>query len=295
MIHFYQHWKLYLTISLTVILTGLASIFMWGYAYSIDFVGGTNLEYRFSPVVEKASVQKRAEKIGVESPQIEWKSKEVVLIKSSVLNEKEEAAFRRDLESSLQTKITVIRTETVGPVIGAETLRKTAIAASLAVVGILLYIAFAFRSFNYAISAVIALVHDILVVAGTYSIISHFFGAELDILFVTAILTTMAFSVHDTIVVFDQMREYTKQFGAGQAEEHADRAVTTTMVRSLNNSFTIMFMLVALILLGGDTIRFFAVTLLIGTITGTYSSPFVSVPIAVWLEKRKEHNQQQTS
>lgn len=290
MIHFYQHWKLYLAISLTVIFTGLVSIFTWGYIYSIDFVGGTNLEYQFSPSVPQESILKRIDSMELDVQQLDWKSNDVVFMRSSVLDEKQEAAFRLDLENSLNTKITVIRTETVGPVIGAETLRKTAIATALAVLGILLYIAFAFRNVNYAISAVVALVHDILVVAGTYSILSHFFGAELDTLFVTAILTTMAFSVHDTIVLFDQMREYAKQYGTGHAEEHADRATTTTMVRSLNNSFTIMFMLVALALLGGDTIRFFAVTLLIGTITGTYSSPFVSMPIAVWLEKRKERN-----
>jgi len=93
--------------------------------------------------------------------------------------------------------------------------------------------------------------------------------------------------VHDTIVVFDQIRDYRKKFGSDLIEEHANQALTDTMVRSLNNSFTIIFMLLALVLLGGTTIRFFAVALLIGTIAGTYSSPFVATPIAVWLEKTK--------
>jgi len=138
------------------------------------------------------------------------------------------------------------------------------------------------------LSAVLAMVHDLLVVVGTYSLISHFFGAEVDTMFVTAVLTTMSFSVHDTIVIFDKVREYFREEGRIDLGAASNKAVTETMVRSLNNSMTIVFMLLALSLLGGTTIRFFVITLLIGTITGTYSSPFVATPILVWLEKRKK-------
>ena len=167
-------------------------------------------------------------------------------------------------------------------------MQKTLIATGIAIIGILAYVAYAFRKFNFALAAIIALVHDILVVVGSYSLISYFFGAELDTLFVTALLTTMSFSVHDTIVVFDQIRDYEHRYGKGNIYDYANRALTDTMVRSFNNSMTIIFMLLALVLLGGTTIRFFAITLLIGTITGTYSSPFVATPIAVWLESRKK-------
>jgi len=126
----------------------------------------------------------------------------------------------------------------------------------------------------------------LLVVVGTYSLLSHFFGAQFDAMFVTAVLTTMSFSVHDTIVIFDKMREYMGS-GEGTIESLANRALQETMVRSLNNSMTIVFMLLALSMLGGSTIRFFIIALLIGTMTGTYSSPFVATPILVWLEKRK--------
>ena len=132
------------------------------------------------------------------------------------------------------------------------------------------------------------MIHDFLVVVGSYSLLSHFFGAEFDSMFVTALLTTMSFSVHDTIVIFDKIREYLKEEGKGSIEYYANRALTETMVRSLNNSMTIVFMLLALVLLGGTTIRFFSLTLLIGTITGTYSSPFVATPLLVWLEKRRK-------
>jgi preprotein translocase subunit SecF len=147
---------------------------------------------------------------------------------------------------------------------------------------------FAFKSFNFALAAIIALLHDFLVVIGSYALLSHFFSAEVDTLFVTAILTTMSFSVHDTIIIFDKIREYLRTEGRGNMEHYANRALTETLVRSFNNSMTIIFMLLALVLLGGSTIRFFAATLLIGTITGSYSSPFVATPIVVWLEKRNK-------
>lgn len=146
---------------------------------------------------------------------------------------------------------------------------------------------FAFKSFYFAVSAILAMIHDFLVVVGLYSLMSHFFGAEVNTLFVTALLTTMSFSVHDTIVIFDKIREYRVNLESSDVDDYANKALTETLVRSLNNSMTIIFMLLALILLGGSTIRFFIITLLIGTITGTYSSPFVATPILVWLEKRK--------
>ncbi|QQS44013.1 protein translocase subunit SecF [Candidatus Roizmanbacteria bacterium] len=287
MFDFIKYWKIYAAVSATVILLGLFSIWKWGYVYSIDFVGGTNLEYQFNPGVTKQQVEEVLEQSDVEIVTLEQRTDNTFFIRLSAIDEQKEDSLRQVLQNSLESEITVIRTETVGPTIGAETLRKTAIAAGIAVVGILLYIAWAFRNVNFALAAITALLHDVLVVVGTYSIISHFFGAELDTLFVTALLTTMSFSVHDTIVVFDQIREYRKKHGVGHIEEFANKALTDTMVRSLNNSFTIMFMLLALVLLGGVTVRYFAVALLIGTITGTYSSPFVATPVAVWLEKRR--------
>ena len=287
MINFIKYSKIYLTISSVVIGAGIISMALWGFKLSIDFTGGTNLEYRLNPPVTTENVQKIFESKKIEVLEITDKNS-VMTIRTKAINEKQEKDIRETIEKNLKTKATVLKTETVGPVIGRELVEKTLIATAIAVVGILLYIAYSFRNFNFAAAAVAALFHDVLVVVGTYSLISHFFGAELDTLFVTALLTTMSFSVHDTIVVFDQIRDYRRKSWSGDITEFANKALTDTMVRSLNNSFTIMFMLVALVLLGGSTIRFFALTLLVGTITGTYSSPFVATPIAVWLEKRKK-------
>lgn len=286
MIHFLNYWKLYLAISLSVIIFGFFSIWQWGYIYSIDFVGGTNLEYQFNPMIEENALKKIVSSNEIEIVQLEKKVNKRYFLKLQAIDERQELMLRKSIENELKTKIEVMRSETVGPVIGAETLKKTGIAATIAIIGILLYVAYAFRNFNFALAAIVALFHDVLVVVGLYSVLSYFFGAELDTLFVTALLTTMSFSVHDTIVVFDQIREYRKRYGKGNIEEYANKALTETMVRSLNNSFTIMFMLLALVLLGGTTIKFFALTLLIGTVTGTYSSPFVATPVVVWLEKK---------
>ena len=148
--------------------------------------------------------------------------------------------------------------------------------------------AYQFKSIKFGISATLATLHDSLVLLGMFSLFGHFFGAEVDFLFVTAMLTILSFSVHDTIVVYDRIRESQKKF-SGNIYELANKALSETMVRSLNNSFTIMFMLIALILMGGETVKWFSVALLVGTISGTYSSPFVAVPILVtWDEIQKK-------
>jgi len=219
--------------------------------------------------------------------EIDQKDK-VMNVRTKAIDETKEKKLKEDLEKNLQTKITVLRSETVGPVLGKETMVKTFVASILAIFGILLYMSFAFKGFNFALAAIIAMFHDLLVVIGSYSLMSHFFGAEVDTMFVTAVLTAMSFSVHDTIIIFDKIREYRNVEGRIDMEYGANKALTETMVRSLNNSMTIIFMLLALTLLGGSTIRFFIATLLIGTVTGTYSSPFVATPILVWLEKRKK-------
>ena len=287
MIDFLKYKTFYALISALVIGVGLFSIAKWGFNYSIDFVGGSNLEYQLDKDIKVEDVKKVLSEDKVEVLDVR-KNGNVISIRAKAIEESKEQVIKPDIANTFKTKITTLRSETVGPTIGKETLQKTLIASAIAIIGILLYISYAFKSLNYALAAVIALFHDVIVVVGTYSLLSRFFGAELDTLFVTALLTTMSFSVHDTIVVFDQMREYQKKFGKGQIEMYANRALTETMVRSLNNSMTIIFMLLALVLLGGSTIRFFALALLIGTITGTYSSPFVATPVAVWLEKLRK-------
>lgn len=287
MINFFRYKFIYLVLSAVVIVAGLLSVATYGFRYSIDFVGGSNLEYELSKPVKKSMIEDVFKRNGVEVSRLEVQDR-VVDVRAKAIDEKKESALVTDLEKTGKVTVQILRSETVGPVLGRETLIKTLIASGIAVLAILLYMSFAFKSLNFAIAAIVALVHDLLVVVGTYSLMSRFFGAELDTMFVTALLTAMSFSVHDTIVIFDKIREYKREEGVTNIERSANKALTETLVRSLNNSMTIIFMLLALTLLGGETIRFFVATLLIGTITGTYSSPFVATPVLVWLERRRK-------
>lgn len=287
MFNFLKYRLVYFLISLVVIGAGLFSIWKWGYIYSIDFVGGTNVEYQLNKDVPDEKIKMVLEKNSIELQNYSYQNS-VLTFKTKFLDEAKEKVVRKSLEKDLGVTVTVLRSETVGPTLGKETMMKTIIASGVAILGILIYLTFAFKGIAFALSAIVALLHDFLVVVGVYSLFSHFFKAEVDTLFVTAILTTMSFSVHDTIVIFDKIREYRKSNPTGDVVYYANKALSETMVRSLNNSMTIVFMLLALLLLGGTTIKFFIATLLVGTLTGTYSSPFVATPVLVWLEKMKK-------
>ncbi len=286
MINFLKYRWLYFLISAIVIGAGMFSIVNWGFRYSIDFTGGTNLEYRFDKNIKEKDIRTISLDNKVEITDLKLDENNLVL-KTKPLTDEKMMQLKAAFGHYLNAKITTLRSETVGPLLGREAINKTIVASILAIIGILIYMSFAFKGFNFAISAVLAMLHDLLVVVGTYSLLCHFFGAEVDMMFVTAVLTTMSFSVHDTIVIFDKIREDDQLGESNNVEEAANKALTETMVRSINNSMTIIFMLLALTLMGGSTIRFFIMTLLIGTITGTYSSPFIATPILVWLEKRK--------
>lgn len=287
MVDFLKYRFIYFLISALVIGVGIFSVLRWGYRFSIDFVGGTNLEYRTKNKVTASKLDETIRKNNIES--IEYKlDNNRLTLRAKAMTEKQETGFKNELEAATGGGLTVLKSETVGPILGRESMIKTGIASVLAIVGILLYMSFAFKGFRFAVSAIMAMFHDFLVVMGSYSIMSHFFKAEVDTMFVTAVLTTMSFSVHDTIVIFDKIREYMQTGEKGNIEYYANRALTETMVRSINNSMTIIFMLLALALLGGDSIRFFVITLLIGTVTGTYSSPFIATPILVFMEKNKQ-------
>ncbi len=283
MINFLKYSKIYAIISLIIILIGLFSVFKYGYRYSIDFTGGTVLEYQTENNISADKTQKVKAVLNSKDSQIEIKQTSITL-RIPTVKDKEEQVIRSQIEEVVGSPLTVLRFETVGPSVSREIIRTTATASLIAAIGILIYMTFAFKKITHGAAAVLAMFHDFLVLIGMYSLLSHFFNAEFDTLFVTALLTTMSFSVHDTIVVFDKIREYnrtsTKPFPV-----IANKALTETMVRSINNSLTIILMLVPLTFVGGETIRFFAAALLIGAITGTYSSPFVATPLLVFFEK----------
>ena len=191
--------------------------------------------------------------------------------------------------------------ETIGPTIGRETTQKAFYSLAIASVLIVLYIAFSFRkvprpasSWRFGITAIIAVLHDVLLVLGLFSLLGHFYGVEIDSLFITALLTVIGFSVHDTIVVFDRIRENLLKVGGLSFADIANLSILQTLTRSLNTSFTTMLVLFTLLLFGGESIRWFIVALLVGVASGTYSSIFNAAPLLVawqeWDEKKKKKN-----
>jgi preprotein translocase subunit SecF len=289
MIHFSKYYIVYALLSLTVLLAGIFSLITSGLKPSIDFTGGTLIDVKFLPDIPQEKIEQEAKKQKIVFSTIQKTGNEYLLRAKDVESDKF-TMLLVNIKKDSSVSAVINRQEIVGPVLGQELLVKALVASLLAIIVILLYVAYAFKNFVFGLSAVIALIHDLLVVIGLFSIFGKLWGVEVDTLFVTAVLTTMSFSVHDTIVVFDRIREYRRRSPKLSLNEVADRAMNETMGRSLANSITIILMLIALVLMGGDSVRWFAVALLIGTISGTYSSPFVATPIAVIISKMRKDN-----
>lgn len=268
---------LYFSVSLICIGIGLFSLIKWGVKTGVDFSGGTLWELGFSQDVSTETLVTYLKDKGYSVTSASIIAGTNYVLRMPNINEQQKKEVLSQLNEEFPG-VEELKFENVGPTIGPELIKKTIYAICLSAALILMWVAYQFRSLKFGTCAVLAMLHDSLILIGSISLLGHFFGAEVDFLFVTAMLTILSFSVHDTIVVYDRIRESQNKF-SGSFRELADKAVTETMTRSLNNSFTIIFMLVALVLLGGTSIRWFAVILLIGTISGTYSSPFVAVPL----------------
>lgn len=272
--------KIYFAISAIVIAVGIYSILSWGLPLGVDFTGGSIIEYKFEKQVSTEELTPEVEKMEVEVQSVVDTANGSKLFRlGSIDNSKKEEITKKLAEVS-DSQVAELRFENVGPSIGPELIKKTLIALGISAGSILLWVAYQFKSIKFGVSAVLAMLHDSFVLIGLFALLGHLYGAQVDFLFVTALLTILSFSVHDTIVVYDRIREIRRKNG-GEIKDIANKAVNETMRRSINNSLTIIIMLVALIVFGGTTVRWFAVALLIGTISGTYSSPFVAVPLLV--------------
>lgn len=258
---------------------------------SIDFVGGALLEYHCENEVNFDQVRNTLDEIGFAYESVQQSGEKAFLIRGETIDKNRAGVIRSELEEKLNTSLTEVRFETVGPALGKELLLKTVVAIVLAAGSILIYVAWQFKDKRFGISAILAMFHDTLIILGVFSLLGHFWGVEVDTLFVTAVLTILSLSVHDTVVVYDRIRESQKLYPKAEINTLANKAITETMGRSLNNSLTIIFMLLALLLMGGETIKWFIVALLIGTVSGTFSSTFIAVPLlAVWEKLGKTKN-----
>ena len=281
--------KIYFAVSAAMILIGVFSIIKWGLNLGVDFKGGSIIEYKFEESISTEEISNKLKESGIDVTSIQSTGQTSYLFKLPPISKEEKEKINTILNEEVSgADIEELRFETVGPSIGPDLIRRTINAIIIAAILIMLWVAYQFKSLKYGVSAILAMFHDSFILIGSFAILGYFLDVEVDFLFITALLTTLSFSVHDTIVVYDRIRESQKKYG-GDLTDIANKAVSETMVRSLNNSFTIMFMLIALALMGGTTIKWFAIALLIGTVLGTYSSPFVAVPLLVtWdeIEKR---------
>jgi len=245
---------LYFLISALFIVPGLISLFANGLRPAIDFTGGSLLEYQFENGVETTQIKSILEDNGYQLGSVQLSGEKNYLLRLAPL----------DNQEASQIKVVAILLA-AGFIIG--------------------YVTWRFKESKFGVCAILAMFHDTLVLLGAFSLLGYFLKVEVDTLFVTAVLTVLSFSVHDTIVVYDRIRESQKLFPKTSFQDLANKAITETLSRSLNNSLTIIFMLVALFLMGGVTIRWFVAALLIGTVSGTYSSTFNAVPLLVVWDK----------
>ncbi len=283
----------YFGFSLLVIIPGIIAMFLWGLNLSIDFIGGSRLTLSFNNSVSSKQIQAvnnvlKDEKLKTASPE---KSDKQIFIRTSPMDQSQNTKFINALAAQFKD-VKEQDFETIGPVIGQETTLNALKAVVIASILIILYITWSFRqvpkpasSFRFGVCAIIALIHDVLVVVGIFAILGHFLNVEIDSLFVTAILTVIGFSVHDTIVVFDRIRENLKKTGGYDFPKTVNESIIQTIGRSLNTSLTVILILIALLLFGGESIHWFVVALLIGVVSGTYSSIFNASPLLVlWHE-----------
>lgn len=288
-----KHKNWYFLISLIVIIPGVISLILWGLNLSIDFKGGSRMTLLSQSVISNAQEQDIEKVYSNNSVQIATvqKSQTTLVIRTVPLTDIKHQKLLLDIQKQ-NPNIKEETYEKVGPTIGSETTSNAVKGVILASILIVLYIAFAFRevpkpasSWRFGICAIIALLHDVLVVVGIFSILGHFFHVEVDSLFVTAVLTVIGFSVHDTIVVFDRIRENLKKHITLSFEEVVNESILQTLGRSLNTSMTVVLVLFALLIFGGESTKWFIAALLIGVVSGTYSSIFNASPLlVVWEE-----------
>lgn len=282
---FVKYIKYLFYLSGVLMVLAIVSLALFGLKFGIDFKGGTVTEIVFQQQPDQNKVKEVLAGQGITNALIQPTSNNGLIIRTENIDkEKHDKAFEEIKKQAGEFEEK--RYDSIGPVIGEELKRKALYQLGLVSLGIILYIAYAFRKvsrpftpWQFGIAAIIALLHDLLIVLGIFSILGRFHNIEIDSLFVTAMLTVLGFSVHDTIIVFDRIRENLRVYAGQPLEFIVNHSISQTIVRSLNTSLTVLFVLLAMLLFGGETVRYFVLALLVGIASGTYSSIFVASPL----------------
>ena len=278
--------KIWYSISLVMIVPGLISLILFGLRLGIDFSSGELETVRGG--VSAGTVQQAATGLGLQDIQVVPSGGDTQIRYRDPAAQGQHEADHQKLKAALAQKhIQELSFDSVGPTVSSSIAANAIASLVLVSAAIVLYVAFAFRNapppvspWSFGFMAIVALLHDAFFVLGVFSLLGHFFGVEIDALFVTAILTVIGFSVHDTIVVFDRIRENLRR-DKGSFEQIVNNSILETIARSINTSLTVLLTLLALLLFGGQSIRLFVLALLIGIASGTYSSIFNASPLLV--------------
>jgi preprotein translocase subunit SecF len=278
--------KIWYLISLVLILPGIMALFFWGLKPGLDFKGGTLMEVQFTNSTDKNTLETGLKDLNLENLAVQTSGQNTYILRTAPLSQEQKGKLSEAISKIGESK--ELRFETVGPTVSNDLKKKATIAIILASLAIIFYIAFAFRqvprpasSWRFGVCAVIALVHDLAFVTGVFAILGHYFNYEVDSLFITALLTIMGFSVHDTIVVFDRIRENLRKHPSSSFETNVNDSILQTINRSLNTSLTVLIVLAAMYFLGGTSLKHFVLALLIGIAIGTYSSIFNAAQLLV--------------
>lgn len=270
------------------VVVSVVLMILYGLNLGIDFLGGSLLQVRYTTIFPETTViSEQLKPLNLSEISFTPSGEDTVIIKTSFISDDQ----RKEIMTALGENAHEESFESIGPTIGKELRRKAITAILLVVIAIIIYIAWAFRgvstgpvpSWAYGISAVVALIHDITIPLGVFTVLGKWYGVEINVMFITALLTILGFSVHDTIVVFDRIRENLRRSSASTFAGVISESIEQTIMRSLNTSMTVVIVLLVLLLLGGESIRYFILALLIGVVVGTYSSICVASPfLLIW-------------
>ena len=279
---------LFFSISLAVIIPGLIALAVWGLPLSNEFKGGSLLEVKFASgkAPEPHQVIDVYNSLGISDAQVSTSGEDVLVIRSSLLPGGETSPVTQALSEKFNDQVTLLRSDAVGPSLAQEVTRRGILVVLISSVALTIFITLAFRgvsnAFRYGVCTVAALIHDVLVMLSLAAITGHFLGWEVDTLFLTAMLTVIAFSAQDTIVLFDRIRENSSLFKRLKFESMVNHSVVQTLTRSINMQImAVDFLLLSLALFGGGTLQKFAVYLLVGMLSGSYSSEFNAAPLLI--------------
>ena len=295
--------KFFYALSVLLVGASLISVFVWGLKPGIDFKGGSIIEVEYASRPSVADVNTALDGLKLGAYSVRETGVSGYIIRTDELTPIAHDAVLVALSNGGKISLTEKRFNSIGPVLGKEAIQKSWMSIVFVLLAIILFITFAFRhvsrpvsSWKYGIIAIVALAHDVIIPAGVFSVLGRFAGFEVDTLFITALLVILGFSIHDTIVVFDRVRENlrrnTEYHEKKDFEQIVGESVSQTFVRSVNTSMTTLLAILVLYILGPEATKHFALTLLIGITAGTYSSVFIGSPLLVtwqkWQDKRNK-------